>query len=483
MSTKLKILIVELGDKSYPIYIGRDLLSDKTYLEKHISGQQVMVVTNSKIEPLYLDKVKNLLGNFQVQVTILPDGEQYKTLETVNSIFDALLEAKFDRSTTLIALGGGVIGDMVGFAAACYQRGVDFIQVPTTLLAQVDSSVGGKTAANAGAVINELANLHFSIWDELFEAKILPHAGVRHALSSAVGSPASVDVNLKLFDLIGRLAMRGLWIVWELSPATGPVLLDDAYLTSLPEVLQEANLDKIKLIDRLCHHMMQIVSNNRALLSPVADWQAIDIALAFTLLASRPNAHGAIDEWAEELAKRSIFAFNVHGRYPITSHSYWDLVEHPSERSEEYRKANTEGSILFPMLALWAAARGKRELLDEIAKFKSEALEHCTFQTWLPSEDSEANLYLGRHNHGAALTGIPVTTGTSDTLYYVLEEARSNTHFDDLSAVRLGHWVLVPMACRSQRLPIPPQLWRELLLAVGTGKPDADDGDNGDDGK
>ena len=350
-------------------------------------------------------------------------------------------------------------------------------------LLKKDVARGGKTAANAGAVINELANLHFSIWDELFEAKILPHAGVRHALSSAVGSPASVDVNLKLFDLIGRLAMRGLWIVWELSPATGPVLLDDAYLTSLPEVLQEANLDKIKLIDRLCHHMMQIVSNNRALLSPVADWQAIDIALAFTLLASRPNAHGAIDEWAEELAKRSIFAFNVHGRYPITSHSYWDLVEHPSERSEEYRKANTEGSILFPMLALWAAARGKRELLDEIAKFKSEALEHCTFQTWLPSEDSEAKLYLGRHNHGAALTGIPVTTGTSDTLYYVLEEARSNTHFDDLSAVRLGHWVLVPMACRSQRLPIPPQLWRELLLAVGTGKPDADDGDNGDDGK
>ena len=160
MSTKLKILNVELGDKSYPIYIGRDLFSDKTCLEKHISGQQVMVVTNSKIEPLYLDKVKNLLGNFEVQVTILPDGEQYKTLETVNSIFDALLEAKFDRSTTLIALGGGVVGDITGFAAASYLRGVDFIQIPTTLLSQVDSSVGGKTGVNHTLGKNMIGAFH-----------------------------------------------------------------------------------------------------------------------------------------------------------------------------------------------------------------------------------------------------------------------------------------------------------------------------------
>lgn len=344
-------------------------------------------------------------------------------------------------------------------------------------LLKSDIARGGKTAADAGEVINELTNLHFAIWDELFEAKILPHAGVRHALSSAVGSPASLDVNLKLFDMIGRLAMRGLWLVWELSPASGPVLLDDDYLSSLPQVLKRSSMDTVKQIDRLCHLMMQIVSNNRALLSPLADWQAIDIALAFTLLACRPNAHGAIDEWAEELAKRSIFAFNVHGRYPITSHSYWDLVDHPSERTEEHRSANTEGSIFFPMLALWAAARGKRELFDELAKFKAEALDHCTFQTWLPSEDSEVNLYLGTKNHGAALTGIPVTTGTSDTLDFVLEEARTNTHYDDLSAVKLGHWALVPMVCRSQRLPVPPQLWRQLLPAVGSDISDADDGD------
>jgi len=148
MVSNQKILNVELGAKSYPIYIGSNLLSQKSYLENHISGQQVMIVSNSTISPLYLDKLTKLLDKFKVEVTILPDGEQYKTLETTNIIFDALLKTKFDRSATLIALGGGVIGDITGFVAASYQRGINFIQIPTTLLSQVDSSVGGKTGVN-----------------------------------------------------------------------------------------------------------------------------------------------------------------------------------------------------------------------------------------------------------------------------------------------------------------------------------------------
>ena len=148
MSNDKKILNVELGDKSYPIYIGCDLLSQKTLFEDHIDGRQVMIVSNSTIAPLYLDKVVGLLGKFEVEVVILRDGEQYKTLDTTSLIFDSLLKAKFDRSATLIALGGGVVGDITGFAASSYQRGINFIQVPTTLLSQVDSSVGGKTGVN-----------------------------------------------------------------------------------------------------------------------------------------------------------------------------------------------------------------------------------------------------------------------------------------------------------------------------------------------
>jgi 3-dehydroquinate synthase len=144
----MKVLNVALGERSYPIYIGTDLLSQADLFSQHINAKQVLVLTNSTIVPLYLDTVLQQLCDYTVETVILPDGEQYKTLEQLNAVFDKLLMAKFSRNATLIALGGGVIGDMGGFAAACYQRGIAFLQIPTTLLAQVDSSVGGKTGVN-----------------------------------------------------------------------------------------------------------------------------------------------------------------------------------------------------------------------------------------------------------------------------------------------------------------------------------------------
>jgi len=156
----MRQLNLDLGEKSYPIYIGQGLLSQSELLTKHIGGKQVMIVTNTTVAPLYLDKVKSLLVDCQVSTVVLPDGEQYKTLDTVNTIFSALLEARFDRSCTLIALGGGVVGDMTGYAAASYQRGVSFIQIPTTLLSQVDSSVGGKTGVNHALGKNMIGAFH-----------------------------------------------------------------------------------------------------------------------------------------------------------------------------------------------------------------------------------------------------------------------------------------------------------------------------------
>ena len=144
----MKELRVELNEKSYPIYIGSGLLQQKALLTKHIKSKQVLIVTNTTVSPLYLDSVVKQLDGFQLEVIELPDGEQYKNLEHITKVFDKLLENKFSRNATLIALGGGVIGDMGGFAAACYQRGIPFIQIPTTVLAQVDSSVGGKTGVN-----------------------------------------------------------------------------------------------------------------------------------------------------------------------------------------------------------------------------------------------------------------------------------------------------------------------------------------------
>ena len=145
----MQTLHVELGDRRYPIFIGSDL-NPQSLLEPYIKGKQVMVVTNTTVAPLYLEQYVTAIEALgkTVATCILPDGEKYKNIEHLNLIFNALLEAGFNRDATVLALGGGVIGDMAGFASACFQRGVYFIQVPTTLLSQVDSSVGGKTGIN-----------------------------------------------------------------------------------------------------------------------------------------------------------------------------------------------------------------------------------------------------------------------------------------------------------------------------------------------
>ncbi len=144
----MQVLNVDLGERSYPIYIGVGVLNAQGLIAKHIVGQQVCIVTNETIAPLYLQPLMEQLSGFKVDSCVLPDGEAFKNLETLNKIFDKLLSSRHNRTTTLIALGGGVVGDMTGFAAACYQRGVEFIQIPTTLLSMVDSSVGGKTGVN-----------------------------------------------------------------------------------------------------------------------------------------------------------------------------------------------------------------------------------------------------------------------------------------------------------------------------------------------
>ena len=151
MNEQVISLDVELGDRSYPIAIGRGLLDDASLLNRHIGGSgKVAIVTNTTVAPLYLDKVAGPLRacGREVVPIVLRDGEEFKNWESLNEVFDALLANKCDRKTTLVALGGGVIGDMTGFAAATYMRGVPFVQIPTTLLAQVDSSVGGKTGIN-----------------------------------------------------------------------------------------------------------------------------------------------------------------------------------------------------------------------------------------------------------------------------------------------------------------------------------------------
>ena len=156
----MKHLELDLGERSYPIFIAPGILADGKRWLKYITGKQVCIVSNDTIAPLYLASLKQQLVGKSVCEVILPDGEAHKTLGVLEKIFDTLLQENHNRNTTLIALGGGVVGDMCGFAAACYQRGVQFIQIPTTLLAMVDSSVGGKTGVNHPLGKNMIGAFH-----------------------------------------------------------------------------------------------------------------------------------------------------------------------------------------------------------------------------------------------------------------------------------------------------------------------------------
>jgi 3-dehydroquinate synthase len=181
---------IALGDRSYPIYIGDDLLNRSGELLGHLAARDLLIVTNTTVEPLYATMLKHALERAERRVAVLalPDGEQHKTLQTASTIFDALVEGRFNRDAALVALGGGVVGDIVGFAAACYQRGIDFIQVPTTLLAQVDSSVGGKTGVNHPGGKNLIGAFHQprAVIADTTTLKTLPAREYRAGLAEVV---------------------------------------------------------------------------------------------------------------------------------------------------------------------------------------------------------------------------------------------------------------------------------------------------------
>ncbi len=181
-------LTVALGDRSYPITIGEGLLSDRELLISRLGGPDAVVVTNTVVGRLYLDTVSAALGDRLAGVHTLPDGERYKDLTHIAAILDTLVAAGANRDTTVIALGGGVVGDMAGFAAACYQRGVDFLQLPTTLLAQVDSSVGGKTGVNHPRGKNLIGAFHqpVAVLIDLATLDTLPERELRAGLAEVI---------------------------------------------------------------------------------------------------------------------------------------------------------------------------------------------------------------------------------------------------------------------------------------------------------
>ena len=208
----MNVLNVDLGERSYPILIGCSLHKSASFLAPYIKGDQVLVVSNETVAPLYLERLLENIDVRTLDTLVLPDGEQYKTMDTLSTIFDSLLEHRHDRSTTLIALGGGVVGDITGFAAACYQRGVNFIQIPTTLLAQVDSSVGGKTAVNHALGKNMIGAFHQPqcVLIDIATLQSLPEREYRAGLAEVIkyGLITDLDFFVWLEENMSRLLAR-----------------------------------------------------------------------------------------------------------------------------------------------------------------------------------------------------------------------------------------------------------------------------------
>ena len=179
---------VALGDRSYPIHIGPGLLDDVELLRQQIPSQQLLIVTDTTVAPLFLQRIRDTFQDRQVAVATLPDGEQEKSLRQFENLIDMLIAGRFHRDAAAVALGGGVIGDLTGFAAATYQRGIDFVQLPTTLLAQVDSSVGGKTAVNHPAAKNMVGAFHQpkTVIIDTLTLETLPERQLRAGLAEVI---------------------------------------------------------------------------------------------------------------------------------------------------------------------------------------------------------------------------------------------------------------------------------------------------------
>lgn len=313
-----------------------------------------------------------------------------------------------------------------------------------------------KLSEEMGAVLFELVNLHLQIWDEFIGKKVLPHAGNLYAISAAVQTASPLDVNLALFSVLGRIALHGLWQVWI-----------DCRSCDLPATYVDQKPSY--RIDMLANRLCALISANPALLTPVSEEQVTDLALGFMFLAIHGKHIGYLRLWVSELVKRADFSYRTRGRYPCTLHEYADLAEHPRNDKEGYFEDVTQGTVLLPTLAFWAALIGDGDSLEVLARLKESILPHCSTQLWLPDESSEAGLWHGRDDHGAAFLDIPLSTDGEKILEYIMRECGPATPFGELSAIKQGFWPLVLVACRHHRFPLPPHFFCHLTLTTARG--------------
>ena len=315
-------------------------------------------------------------------------------------------------------------------------------------IVRVYAGQSGKVAHDIKSAFDSIFTAYQRICSEFLSVNVLAHVGKMHGISIAVHATCSLDINLKLFDLLGRLGTDGLWAYWM------ACMCSDEEKETKEQMVREARM--------YMSSIKSLISNNPTLFLPIKDDQAIDIFVAIYLLALDVNNHDDIKKWLTELFGRSSFAYRVHGHYPCTLSSYIKLLSHPESRDDKYREEVTGGSILYPMISLWAALLDNSDLYDQVSQFKTDHLKHCNFQFWYPDDLSEEYFYTDTKSHGAVLSDVCVDHPKEELLEQVFGECAQTEHFENLSAIKFGWWPLVIVACRHYRLPPPLHLIKGL---------------------
>lgn len=302
---------------------------------------------------------------------------------------------------------------------------------------------------------NQLGDTFYSIYityqkicDEFLYRNVVPYVGIKHGISHAVQSISSIDINIKLFDLLGRLAIDGIWSWW--------------YYINNNDLEEEIKSNLTQEIENKINEVKKIIINNEALLLPIKDNQAIDIFMVLFLLSLRKRNSEFQIEWLRNMLANIKFAYLNNSYYPSILTSYSDILTCYRVRDEKYREEVTAASILYPVIALWTTFLEEQELFNRLAEFKQEHLQHCNFQYWFVDQSSEEHYYINSDVHGATLTNLSVEQSQQQFLQQVFIEAEQSSSFEQLSAIKAGWWPIILVASRHYRLPVPVQLVKDL---------------------
>ena len=302
-----------------------------------------------------------------------------------------------------------------------------------------------KVAKDCFGAYDSLISLYNEISKNYFGKVVIPHSSSLYALSRSASSSCSVDANLKLFDLAGRVALFGIWSYWEFSLIENP---SEEALSAFRNVFNTVNEALIKTIN-----------NNPTLFSPYKDDQAIDIAICIFFLSLDEKNFKNIEGWIGRILQSSYRSIEGHRTYPSNLEKYSDLIEHPRVKTEEYRKSVTQGSILYPYLSFFSAIFNFDNLYSGLARLKNDFFEHSNFQMYFFDESSEDKLYANTDLHGATLSHVPVDKEADVFYSEIKSECEKSSSFNNLSAMQYGVWPLVILACRHHRLPVPAHFY------------------------